>query len=419
MRHTPPATIAKSRIGYLINRYPAISHAFIRREIHALERQGVDVVRVALRGWEGELADEIDLEERAKTRYVLRHGPVPLLLATIRIFLQAPRAFLSAMGLALRMGWGGQRPIPVHLIYLAEASQLLLWLQEAGVEHVHAHFGTNSAEIVMLARVLGGPPYSFTLHGPLEFDSAHPLGLAEKVHHAEFVVAITSYTRSQLYRCSHYRDWPKIEVVHCGLQPEIFQRPAVLPPASPRLVCIGRLVEQKGQKLLVEAAAELARRGVDFKLVLVGGGPMRDELIGLVQTHRLDSQVELLGAVPTERLYEELELARGLVLPSFAEGLPMVIMEAMALRRPVISTYIAGIPELIRDGQDGWLIPAGSVEHLADAMQRLAECPLEQLVAMGNAAYSRVRERHCSDAETRKLAALFCRSDGKALANGA
>lgn len=397
-------------IAYFVNMYPAISHAFIRREIHALERHGFAVCRIALRGWDNDLVDPLDTKEREQTSYVLRGGPLALLAATLRALVRAPGPFLAALWLVVRMGWHSTRPMPYHFAYLAEACRVLEWLRVHRVAHVHAHFGTNSAEIVMLVRALGGPPYSFTVHGPLEFDSPQYLGLDKKIRRAAFVVAITSYTRSQLFRCVEHGHWSKIRLVRCGLQPEIFDTPEQHVPDVPRMVCIGRLVEQKGQLLLLEAAARLARSGVDFKLVLVGGGPLQEELEAFVRLHDLGEQVELTGAVPTERLYDELLQARGLVLPSFAEGLPMVIMEAMALRRPVISTYIAGIPELVRDGENGWLIPAGSVDALEEAMKRLLAYPIEDLRAMAEAGYTRTRARHHADTETAKLAELFHQS---------
>jgi colanic acid/amylovoran biosynthesis glycosyltransferase len=150
------------RIAYLVNKYPAVSHTFIRREIHALERQGFDVLRVALRGWDHPLVDAEDIRERDRTHYVLKDGVSPLLFGLIRFMLGSRRSFFSAAVLAVRMGWGGDRPVPYHLAYLAEACQIVPWLAAHGARHVHAHFGTNSAEVAMLVSALGGPPYSFT-----------------------------------------------------------------------------------------------------------------------------------------------------------------------------------------------------------------------------------------------------------------
>lgn len=177
------------RIAYLTNQYPKVSHSFIRREILALERQGLEIERIALSGWDEELADQEDELERCRTRYVLQGGLLPLLLASFLILVTSPRRFFSALSLALRVGWRAERPLPYHLIYLAEACRVFPWLKSAGACHVHAHFGTNSAEVAMLAHALGGPPYSFTVHGQDELLFG---GTREKVQRAAFVVAVSS-----------------------------------------------------------------------------------------------------------------------------------------------------------------------------------------------------------------------------------
>jgi len=396
-----------ARVAYFVNQYPAISHAFIRREIQALERRGVAVQRFALRGWEGELVDAIDEEERERTRYVLRGGVPPLFLAVLKALFTAPMRLLQALTLAVRMGWRAERPLPYHLGYLAEACRMLPWIRSCGATHLHAHFGTNSAEVAMLLRALGGPPYSFTVHGPEEFDKPQFIGLGEKVRRAAFVVAITSFARSQIQRWVEHEQWSKIEVIHCGLDPGFHDVTPSPPPAAPRLVCVGRLCEQKGQLLLVEAAGLLRSKGIALELVLVGRGEMRPHIEALIAKRGLEDHVKLTGAISTERLREEILMARALVLPSFAEGLPMTIMEAMSLRRPVLTTYVAGIPELVLPGENGWLFPAGCVEALASAMEDAVSRPVEQLLAMGEAARSRVLRRHSADAAAGKLARLF------------
>lgn len=390
-----------------MNQYPKVSHSFIRREILALERLGLEVQRIALRGWEGELADEEDRQERTRTRYVLRHAAFALPWAVLRAALTAPGRFLAALALAMRMGWRAERSLPYHLVYFAEACRMLPWLKSFGARHVHAHFGTNSAEVVMLAHVLGGPAYSFTVHGPEEFDKPRFLGIGEKVRRSAFVVAISSYARSQLYRWVEQVQWPKVKVVHSGLEPAFYELAPVPPPAVPRLVCIGRLSAEKGQLLLLEAARRLAAKGIGFELVLVGDGEMRAQVEALIAKHGLGNRVRRTGTVTTPQLREEILRARALVLPSFAEGLPMVLMEAMALRRPVLTTYVAGIPELVRPGENGWLFPAGCVESLMAAMEDCFLKPVEELRRMGEAAYRRVVERHSIDTEAAKLARLF------------
>ena len=395
------------RIAYFINQYPKVSHSFIRREILALERNGFEVQRIALRGWDDGLVHEEDLRERERTRYVLQDGLKGLVVPVLQALLNRPSRFFAALVLALRMGRRADRAWPYHLVYLAEACRLLPWLREFGATHVHAHFGTNSAEVVMLAQALGGPSYSFTVHGPEEFDKPQFIHLGEKVRRAAFVVAISSYGRSQLFRWVDHAHWPKVKVVHCGLERAFHDVPPVAIPAAPRLVCVGRLCEQKGQLLLMQAAGLLAEQGHEFEIVLAGDGEMRAEIETLIERYGLHGRVRITGWISSEQVRAEILAARALVLPSFAEGLPVVIMEAMALRRPVLTTYVAGIPELVHPGENGWLFPAGAVEELAAALADCLAQPPEVLQRMGEAAYGRVLERHAIDTEAAKLAELF------------
>ena len=395
------------RIAYFINQYPKVSHSFIRREILALERQGFEIQRIALRGWDAELQDDEDVQEQGKTQYVLQGGVKALLKPALQVLRQQPGRFFASLWLALRLGLRADRAWPYHLIYLAEACRVMQWLQASGAVHVHAHFGTNSTEVVMLARALGGPAYSFTVHGPEEFDKPQFLHVGEKVRRAAFVAAVSSYGRSQLFRWVAHEHWGKVKVVHCGLERSFHDVPAVAVPSAPRLVCVGRLCEQKGQLLLLEAARLLAAQAVEFELVLAGDGEMREQLQALIARHGLQAQVRITGWISSAQVREEILAARALVLPSFAEGLPVVIMEAMALRRPVLTTYVAGIPELVTPGENGWLFPAGAVEELAAAMADCLVQPAQVLQRMGEAAYQRVLQRHDIDTEAARLASYF------------
>ena len=395
------------KIAYFINRYPKVSHSFIRREILAIEQQGFEVQRIALRGWDESLPDLEDQRERERTRYVLRGGPLVLLTPVLRALLRSPRRFFGALALAAKMARHSDRPLPYHLAYFAEACRMIPWLSEFGARHMHAHFGTNSAEIVMLANALGGPPFSFTVHGPDEF--LGPMGLDEKIRRSTFVVAISSFCRSQLYLRSQYRDWSKIKVVHCGLERAFYDIGDTGGVSTPRFLCVGRLSEEKGQRLLIEAFARLAAKGVKFELVLAGDGPMRDELESLIARTGLGDSIRITGWISSTEVRDEILAARALVLPSFAEGLPVVIMEAMALRRPVLTTYIAGIPELVQSGENGWLFPASSVDDLTNAIEDCLAAPLEKLRRFGDAGHQRVVERHSIESEARKLAEHFVR----------
>ena len=352
------------------------------------------------------MPDEEDRTERDRTRYVLRNGAYALVLPAVRCLLKSPVRFFAAVALAMKMSRASrERPMVYHLAYLAEACVVLSWVKAFGARHVHAHFGTNSAEVAMLTRALGGPPFSFTVHGPDEF--LRPMGLPEKIRRSAFAVAISSYGRSQLYLRLPHRDWPKVHVVHCGLENTFFDMAPVPVPDTPRFVCVGRLSEEKGQMLLLEAVARVAARHIPVELVLVGDGPLRGELERLIEKYRLGAHVRITGWISNRQVREEIVRARALVLPSFSEGLPVVIMEAMALRRPVLTTFIAGIPELVHSGENGWLFPAGSLDDLTNALEACLAMTIDELQKLGDAGYGRVIARHAIDVEAGKLAEIF------------
>jgi colanic acid/amylovoran biosynthesis glycosyltransferase len=396
-----------STIAYLINQYPKVSHSFIRREIAAVEAGGIKVVRFSLRSCAAELVDDADHAELKHTRIVLDQGLVVLLSRLLQVALTRPRRFGVALALAGKWGWHSDRGIVRHLAYLAEACVLLQWFAEASVAHVHAHFGSNSTAVAALCHLLGGPTYSFTVHGPDEFDQAQAIGLTEKIQRATFVVTISFFSRSQLYRWCDSSQWAKIQVVHCGLEDEFFPPTPIPIPGGPRLVCVGRLCAAKGQLLLIEAIHRLVSEGIPVQLVLVGDGELRPAIEALITRLQVQDHVEITGWANTSIVRQQLLAARAMVLPSFAEGLPVVIMEALALGRPVVTTYIAGIPELVESGVCGWLVPAGSIEALTAALRAALQAPIDQLEAMGQAGAGRVVQHHHAATEAAKLVQLF------------
>ncbi|MBD2022173.1 glycosyltransferase [Leptolyngbya sp. FACHB-36] len=395
------------KIAYLVNQYPKVSHSFIRREILELEACGVEVLRFAMRSCRQELVDEADKLELQKTRLVLDSGIVRILAEAVRVAVTKPFRFVKALALVGKLSKRSKWSVVKHLAYLAEACVLLRWFAETSIQHVHVHFGTNSTTVALLCEALGGPQYSFTVHGPEEFDWVDAIALPEKIKRATFVVAVSSFGKSQLYRWCSLQHWSNIHVVHCGVDDSFFRQSISPIPPTPQLVSIGRLCEQKGQLLLMEAAAQLVAEGVLFKLVLVGDGPLRSEIEALIAEKRLQHCVEVTGWASNDAVRQHLLESRAMVLPSFAEGLPVVIMEALALNRPVITTYVAGIPELVEPDQCGWLIPAGSVEALVEAMRSAVQAPVETLEKMGNLGSKRVFAQHNAGVEAGKLAALF------------
>ena len=402
------------KLCYVINLYPKPSHSFIRREILALEQHGAQVLRVAFRGWDEPAADPRDAAEQALTRYTLRSGLLGLGVSVCRNLLLRPIRFLEAASQAWRMGRNSDKPLWLHVMYLAESCVVADEVRRFGATHIHAHFGTNSAEVALLAALLAGVPFSFTVHGPEEFDKPAALHLQRKIHKAARVVAVSSYGRSQLYRWAEPGDWEKIRVVHCGLDAQFTQMPESQPASeASTLVCVGRICEQKGQLLLLEALRIVLDRGMDARLVMAGDGPMRKQIEERAAGLGVADRLRITGWIDGAQVRTEILGARALVLPSFAEGLPVVIMEAMALGRPVISTYIAGIPELVVPGSCGWLVPAGDVEALAGAMIECLATDEARLRDMGRAGRERALGRHDAYQEAGRLLQMFTEVAGE------
>jgi glycosyltransferase involved in cell wall biosynthesis len=401
------------RLAYVVNTYPRPSHSFIRREIRALEARGHTVLRLAMRADAAPLVDDGDRDESARTLRVLDQGGARLAGALLACAVQAPGRMAQALRLAMACGRAGRGGVPGtggplrHLIYLAEAAFVARQAQAQAVQHIHAHFGTNSATVAMLAGVLSGIPYSFTVHGPEEFDAPRALSLGLKARHAAFTVAISSFGRSQLMRWTDAPDWPRLHVVPCGIDPARFAAPAPLPPGTGRMVAVGRFSEQKGIPLLVQALALAVPRAPGLHLTLVGDGELRGPIEGAISQAGLSAHVRLTGWLDESGVRAELAAAHALVLPSFAEGLPMVVMEAMAAARPVLATAIAGVPELVLPGETGWLVPAGDAAALAEAMVAFAATPPGQLAAMGSTGRARVLARHDIAASAATLEGLF------------
>ncbi len=394
-------------LGYLINQYPKVSHTFIRREIAALEASGTHVRRFAIRGWDADVPDPEDAAEQRRTTYLLQGGASRLALQAAAWMLAHPRRAWRGWLRMRALARDAARPWPWHLAYLAEACRLVSACEGGAIRHLHAHFGTNAAEVAALAHAMGGPSYSFTVHGPEEFDDARGLKLAEKAGTATFVIAVSSFGRSQLYRWLSAGDWPRVHVVHCGIDAAFTEGAGQPVPDVPRFVCVGRLCEQKGQLLLIDAVATLRSRGLACHLVLAGDGELRPQIEAAVLAAGLQDAVHITGWIGSQRVRSEILQSRALVLPSFAEGLPVVLMEALALGRPVISTYVAGIPELVRSGTEGWLVPAGDARALAGAMADALLMPAAQATRMGAAGRERVAARHAISNEAARLKTLF------------
>ncbi len=395
------------RIAYFTGWYPGISNTFIRREIEALERLGVDVTRYSMRSPPEEVVDPSDVAERAKTSYMVESGLAKLLLCFATTMLRQPLATSKILLLAAKVGWHSDRGLALHFFYVVEAAMLARWCRRDAIEHLHVHFGTAPAAIAMFAKLLSDVPYSFTAHGSEEFLKASLLSLDLKLQNAVFAVCVSSYGRSQLMLSTPPDQWRKVALVHCGVDSSFLEAPAAKPPLSPRFVCVGRLCKEKAQLVLVAAAKRLRKAGISCEIVFVGDGDMRAQVEIAIRDADLQDQITITGSVSGDRVKAHIMEARALILPSFAENMPVSIMEAMALGRPVISTYVGGIAELVQPGVTGWLVPASDEVALAEAMREALAMSIERLSDMGKTARAHVLEHHDVVKEAKKLIGLF------------
>jgi colanic acid/amylovoran biosynthesis glycosyltransferase len=397
------------RLAYLVNKYPFVSHTFIRRELLDLERRGHSIMRLAIRDPGGAIADPLDRAEMERTLHVLKQPRATLALEQLRTAAANPKGYARALAAMTEMARRSDRGTFRHMAYLAEAAYLTGVLKRERVEHVHAHFGTNSATVARLIWLLGGPSYSFTVHGAGDLDAPMGYSLGAKMTDAKFVVAITDHCASQLRRWIPWEEWGKVHVVHCTVGAAFFDEARPIDPASNTLVCVGRLATEKGHMVLLDAFALATSRGLDARLVLAGDGELRPRIERRIDELGLRSRVEITGWISEAEVRQRLLQSRALVMASFNEGLPMVIMEAMALGRPAIATAIAGIPELVRNGQNGWLVTPGRPDLLADAMEEAVRAPVERLTGMAAHGQQMVLEQHFTPREGDKLEELLYR----------
>jgi len=398
------------RIAYLVNQYPKTSHSFVRREIAALEAAGTPIARFSIRGVDEPLVEAADVEERKRTTVLLEQGVASMFLDAVACALGRPLRFARAVRRTAKLARVSDRGFVRPFAWLLEACAFARRLERDGVEHVHAHFGTNSAAVAMLANSLGGPGYSFTAHGTESFDSPPTIGLSHKLEHARFAVAVSEWGRAQLMRWTTPDRWPRLHVVRCGVDQGFLDAPASKPPTVPRIACVARLSPEKGVDVLVSALERLATDGVEFELALVGDGPLRAQLEAQVARAGFAARVLWLGWGDAAVVRREVLASRALVVPSLSEGLPVVIMEALALRRPVVATAVGAVPELVESSATGWLTPPGSPQALAEALRAALTASTEELARLGENGARRVRERHDARIEAAKLNELFARA---------
>jgi colanic acid/amylovoran biosynthesis glycosyltransferase len=368
------------RIAYVCSRYPAVSHTFIQREVAALRGFGLDVDTVAIRrAAADEALSRADKAEAEATYAILPVRPWHLARAHANA-LRYPGAYRATLNTAFRLAPRGLRGRLWQLFYFAEA--VVLWdrARRRGVEHLHAHFANVGSDVALLAATLGreagrGPrTWSMTMHGSTEFYDVSAFRLPEKVRDARFVACVSDFTRSQLMLHTEEEHWRKLALVRCGVDPEAFAAVARNGASGVlRVLVVGRLVSGKGYSLLLEAVADVVARGHDVTLEIVGEGPAREALRARAAALGIDERVRWLGAVGQDEIRRHYEQADAFCLPSFAEGVPVMLMEAMAMELPVVATDVMGVRELVEDGVNGLLVRPSRPDLLADAIELLAK----------------------------------------------
>ena len=396
------------RLAYLVSQYPAINHTYILREIRTLRAIGFDIDVISVRPPDrppSKLSAE-ELEELRETYTVMTAGSSAILAAHVLTFLRRPLAYLTGLWEAVRLSGADPRKAISNIIYFGEAVVVGNRLMRLGLHHLHCHYASTLA--LFVARIFP-VTYSVTIHGSAEFDNVGGSYLAQKVAGARFVCAISFYGRSQLMRASQPRYWDKLEVNPLGVDCARFLPPPPRGDQSPfEVLCVGTLTSAKGLPVLINAVDRLVRQGRSIRLRLVGGGPDRQDLESAVATRGLQGRVTLEGNCNQDRVQGFYRTADLFALASFAEGIPVALMEAMAMELPCVATWITGIPELIRHGIDGWLVPPGDEEQLADAIAKLMDDP-ELRRKLGRSARIRVQEKYDLERNTERLAEIYRR----------
>ncbi len=398
----------KFRMAYFLSRYPAVSHTFFLKEILGLRRMGFQIDVASVNPPDRPMSELPPQEaEEADRTYYLKHTSIwEALFVIVTVTLVWPAAAFRGLRASLRLGrWDISRKI-YALFYMVEAFLLGRWMRQRGLSHLHVHFGGSVATVAMIAAETWGLDYSLTIHGPEEFYEVDDAYLPRKIEKAKFIFCISDFCRSQLMKYCDPPHWDKMHVVRLGVDPEEF-KPVVRPAnGGLEIVCVGRLVPAKGQHILLRAFTRLHAKGHAIRLTFVGSGPDLPNLKREVTEKGLESSVTFCGALNHDQTRQQLAEADIFALASFAEGIPVALMEAMAMAIPCVSTCIAGIPELIRDNKDGLLVPASSVECLASALESLV-VDRDLRERLGAAGRARVIERYNLPVNLKLLASTF------------
>ena len=397
------------RIAYLVSEYPAVSHTFILREVQRLRRANFEIHTASINlpdhPLSGMTAEE--QSEAAATFYIKREGIRGALKAHSSTLLYSPKSYFGGLWFALKLGGIDPRHLVLAICYFVEAVIIGRWMESHSLRNLHVHFANAASTVGLIASRTFPIEFSLTVHGPDEFYDVRGLLLTEKMAGASFACCIGQFARSQLMKVSPPVGWSKLEIGPLGVDPRLFSpRPFRCSPDTIEILCVGRLVPSKGQYILLAAVERLVNSHANIRLRLVGDGPDREGLERAIASKGLGRYITLEGSVNQDRIRDYYRQADIFVLPSFAEGIPVVLMEAMAMEVPCISTFVAGIPELVRNEIDGILIPPSDEQELALSIGRLID-DSNLRRRLGAAGRQRVIEKYDLDQNVARLAEIF------------
>jgi glycosyltransferase involved in cell wall biosynthesis len=373
---TPGAARSKPSIAYLVSRYPTLSMIFVLREVVLLRSLGFEIQTASINPPDRppERLTSQEREEADRTYCIKRHGIPGALIAHLKTFLQTPAGYLRGLALVFSLGRLDLARTFLNFMYFSESMMVGQWMRRNRQSHLHVHLASQAASVGLFTHRIFRCGYSLTVHGPDEFYDAQNFYLAQKIAAADFIVCISSYARSQLMYLSPYQHWKKLHVCRLGIDPHLF---SPLPRNSTdgvfEILCIGRLTPAKGQHLLLDALRQLLDQGRNVRLRLAGNGPDESSLRAQSVRLNLTDRVIFEGPVNQDRIRSLYAQADAFCLPSFAEGLPVVLMEALSMGIPCVTTAITGIPELIRHGIEGLLVPPSDLDALVQALATLIE----------------------------------------------
>lgn len=386
-------------IAYLVSDYFAPSHSFVRREIKALRALGVEVHPFSIGGHHPGGDEHVP---RILDRPFWHH-----LVFIARLLLTRPGVFIKVLVTALRHRPPGLRGFIWSLFHFCEAITLAHLLRKSGANRLHSHFANSGATVGMLAARIANMPWSLTVHGISETDYPAGLLLPEKLRAASFVAIASLFMRAQSMRVTEPEVWSRFHIVRCGIDPATLpSKPEHMHRSVFRIVCVGRLSAEKGYFGLIEALSLLAGQGRDFTVEIVGEGPARASIADALDASGLSPRINLLGALPESSTLKRIAEADVLVLPSLMEGLPVVLIEALALRVPVIASRVAGVPELVEHEVTGLTFTPTDSAGMAHAIARLMDDPALG-ARLAEAGARRVLDEFTIQSSARRMRALF------------